>query len=74
MSEDRVVPLKKRGERCPICGAPSAAKTKPFCSNRCAEVDLGRWLKGGYRIPTDETPTPDELDAAIQREREEEEQ
>jgi uncharacterized protein len=41
---------------CPICGRPSTPKSRPFCSPRCAQIDLGRWLKGGYRIPTDETP------------------
>ena len=74
MTDERIVPLKRRGERCPVCGAASAPKTKPFCSSRCAEVDLGRWLKGGYRIPTDETPAPEELEAALQRQREEEEE
>ena len=70
MTEDRVVPLKKRGERCPVCGAAPAKRTKPFCSTRCAEVDLGRWLKGSYRIPSDEAPTPEELNAAISGEEE----
>ena len=36
---------------CPICGKPEAAGFKPFCSKRCADIDLGRWLKGGYAIP-----------------------
>jgi endogenous inhibitor of DNA gyrase (YacG/DUF329 family) len=36
---------------CPICGKPAAEVSKPFCSRRCADVDLGRWLKGGYAIP-----------------------
>lgn len=36
---------------CPICSKPSAAPFKPFCSRRCADVDLSRWLKGGYAIP-----------------------
>jgi len=45
---------------CPLCGKPVAAKFAPFCSRRCADLDLGRWLKGGYVIPArdveDETP------------------
>jgi endogenous inhibitor of DNA gyrase (YacG/DUF329 family) len=46
-----------RPERpCPICGKPAQAKHRPFCSARCATIDLGRWLKGDYRIPTDEVP------------------
>jgi hypothetical protein len=36
---------------CPICGKPAAGPAKPFCSRRCADIDLGRWLKGGYAIP-----------------------
>jgi len=36
---------------CPICGKPRDARYDPFCSKRCADVDLHRWLKGGYVIP-----------------------
>ena len=36
---------------CPICGKPAAERYRPFCSPRCADIDLGRWLKGGYVIP-----------------------
>jgi uncharacterized protein len=38
------------GGRCPICTAPTEAKFRPFCSRRCADVDLSRWLRGGYAI------------------------
>ena len=37
--------------KCAICGKPEAEGFKPFCSKRCADIDLGRWLKGGYAIP-----------------------
>lgn len=37
--------------RCPICGSPSEMGTRPFCSKRCRDVDLSRWLKGSYAIP-----------------------
>ena len=40
---------------CPICRKPADPTYRPFCSRRCADVDLGRWLSGGYAIPTDET-------------------
>jgi endogenous inhibitor of DNA gyrase (YacG/DUF329 family) len=43
--------------KCPICGKTTTAAHKPFCSQRCAYVDLSQWLSGGYRIPTDEAPT-----------------
>ena len=36
---------------CVICGKPQAPQNKPFCSPRCADIDLGRWLKGSYAIP-----------------------
>ncbi|MDH5528739.1 MAG: DNA gyrase inhibitor YacG [Paracoccaceae bacterium] len=38
---------------CPICDRKTDAKYRPFCSRRCADVDLGRWLTGGYAIPGD---------------------
>jgi uncharacterized protein len=36
---------------CPICKKPSHVKYHPFCSNRCAEIDLGKWLGGNYAVP-----------------------
>ncbi len=39
---------------CPICGKPAQADTRPFCSKRCADVDLARWLNGSYAIPAAE--------------------
>lgn len=36
---------------CPICSKDSDAKYRPFCSRRCSDVDLGRWLKGSYALP-----------------------
>lgn len=36
---------------CPICGKPPVERYKPFCSKRCADVDLNRWLSGSYAIP-----------------------
>jgi endogenous inhibitor of DNA gyrase (YacG/DUF329 family) len=37
--------------RCPICNRPAIAEFRPFCSRRCADADLSRWLTGDYRIP-----------------------
>jgi len=37
--------------KCPICGKPAENRFRPFCSKRCADVDLQRWLSGGYAIP-----------------------
>ena len=41
--------------RCPICGKPSKSPFDPFCSARCQDVDLNRWLSGVYRIPETES-------------------
>jgi len=45
--------------KCAICGKPQEPKFKPFCSKRCADVDLNRWLSGGYRIGAEEERKPD---------------
>ena len=45
--------LKDR--RCPVCGKPAAHAHRPFCSPRCRDLDLGRWLKGDYAIPATES-------------------
>jgi len=37
--------------KCPICKKPTAPEFKPFCSKRCADVDLGRWLTESYTVP-----------------------
>ncbi len=50
--------LEPARPQCPVCGKPAVAGFSPFCSRRCAEVDLGRWLTGAYRVPV----PPDEAD------------
>ena len=42
---------KSGGGRCPVCRAPTDPAVLPFCSVRCADVDLSRWLSGVYAIP-----------------------
>lgn len=49
-------PAAGRAKACPICGKPVKLETRPFCSKRCADIDLGRWLGETYRIPADEPP------------------
>jgi endogenous inhibitor of DNA gyrase (YacG/DUF329 family) len=52
-------PVRLRRKRpCPLCGKPSQQKYHPFCSARCADVDLNRWLGGNYAIPAEEEPDP----------------
>jgi endogenous inhibitor of DNA gyrase (YacG/DUF329 family) len=63
-----VTPLRPRG-KCPICGKPSDRTLHPFCSKRCANIDLSRWLSGGYAIPgrpadeAEDNPTGEKDDA-----------
>jgi hypothetical protein len=47
-------PAKPAAAKCPICGKPVGANYIPFCSKRCADIDLHRWLSGGYAIPAEE--------------------
>lgn len=46
---------------CPICGRPPDPRLKPFCSERCSDIDLGRWLSDRYVIPAsdDDDGEPD---------------
>ncbi|HSS86521.1 MAG TPA: DNA gyrase inhibitor YacG [Reyranella sp.] len=56
-------PEPPAGERkqatCPICGKPASEATRPFCSSRCRDVDLNRWLKGIYVVPGAESGEDD---------------
>ena len=42
--------------RCAVCGKPQAEEFRPFCSRRCADVDLQRWFAGAYAIPSEAEP------------------
>ena len=44
-------PVARPTKRCPICGKPALQRFRPFCSKRCADIDLNRWLKGSYAVP-----------------------
>ena len=48
-----------RTNACPICGKPSLETFRPFCSRRCADVDLNRWLSGVYAVPVKEEEDED---------------
>ncbi len=45
--------------RCPICGKPTDQAFRPFCSKRCADIDLNRWLSGVYAVPVKEDEDED---------------
>lgn len=47
---------------CPICRKPTTTRYRPFCSKRCADVDLARWFSGTYAVPSQD---PDDIEAAI---------
>jgi uncharacterized protein len=55
-SNTPVTPMPAAGRNCPVCGKLATARHQPFCSARCTDIDLGRWLKGTYSIPTEEAP------------------
>ena len=42
---------KAKRPKCPVCGKQPVPEVRPFCSKRCADIDLGRWLKGRYAVP-----------------------
>ena len=44
--------------KCPICGKPVEAEYRPFCSRRCADVDLQRWFTGRYAVPGQKVDEP----------------
>lgn len=48
---------------CPICGAAASAYYRPFCSRRCANRDLGKWLNGAYALPSGD---PDDIERAAE--------
>lgn len=48
--------------RCPICQKPTDKASRPFCSQRCADIDLGKWLTGSYAIPATRIEDTDEVE------------
>lgn len=51
---------------CPICGDESVTKYRPFCSKRCADIDLARWMNGSYAVPSAREEDPEEIAAALE--------
>ena len=52
--------------RCPICGKPADVRYRPFCSRRCADIDLGRWFGEFYTVKegvSGATPPPEDEEA-----------
>lgn len=46
---------------CPICKRDTVEQFRPFCSKRCADVDLGKWLTGAYAIPSDDPEDAEDI-------------
>ena len=46
---------------CPICGNGTVHRFRPFCSKRCADIDLGKWMRGDYALPSDD---PEDIERA----------
>ena len=55
----------KKATPCPQCGADAVKPHSPFCSRRCAQIDLGRWLNEDYRIPAHEAMDDSDVDDLI---------
>ncbi|WP_272007024.1 DNA gyrase inhibitor YacG [Roseovarius sp. ZX-A-9] len=49
--------------KCPICSKPTTHAFRPFCSQRCADIDLGKWLSGDYAVPSRD---PEDIEAAAE--------
>ena len=63
MAKDTVSRDGRRAPACPVCGRPRSAAARPFCSRRCADLDLGRWLTGVYAVPSEEGVADGDSDA-----------
>lgn len=48
---------------CPICAKETRPACRPFCSKRCADIDLGKWLSGDYAVPSRD---PEDLQEAAE--------
>lgn len=66
-SNDNTVPGAAAG-RCPICGKPAVHSVRPFCSARCADIDLGRWVSGTYVIAGGQSDADEDGDEGFAKE------
>ncbi|OED46881.1 DNA gyrase inhibitor YacG [Leisingera sp. S232] len=51
---------------CPVCSGKSQKSYRPFCSKRCADIDLGKWLTGAYAVPSQ---NPEDIENALEEAR-----
>ena len=65
MASDRPKSAAKKAPKCPVCKAATIEAYRPFCSKRCSDIDLGRWLKGTYAIAGGATGADEDGDAVL---------
>ena len=63
--ELKVIEGRKKTAPCPICTKPAIPPHTPFCSARCAQIDLGKWLNGDYAIPAHEAEQDSDIEALL---------
>ena len=63
MAEIHHLPRRHKKASCPVCKKPAVDTFRPFCSKRCQQIDLGRWLGGHYALPTEEEPDEADIEA-----------
>ncbi|MCY4445464.1 MAG: DNA gyrase inhibitor YacG [Rhodobacteraceae bacterium] len=51
--------------KCPVCQQDSTLKYQPFCSKRCADIDLNRWFNGEYIIPSEKNENNETLNELV---------
>ena len=52
---------------CPICDKPTETDFRPFCSKRCADIDLAQWFSGSYAIPAAPPEDLEELEQQLEQ-------
>lgn len=63
--KNRPAGVRVTAAKCVRCKQPVTPRFRPFCSQRCTDLDLASWLTGQYRISTDETPDGSEIDLQV---------
>lgn len=66
--KDSATPAASPMGRCPICGKPTVHAVRPFCSARCADIDLGRWVSGAYVISGGQADADEDGDEGFAKE------
>lgn len=61
----RPLGVRVSAPKCVRCGKPVEARFRPFCSQRCADIDLGAWVSGSYRVETNEGPGETDPDVVL---------